>query len=293
MKIGIIIKSGNINSYENAEFRRVALTMGINMQFLIHDKLSVLFNQKTVIYYEDKILNDIDVVIPRTGSATDSRLATIIDAFTYAGVYVLNSGESIRTLMDKFRVHGILTKNNINTINSIHILDNKNLSIVNQNFKFPVVVKSNTGSFGWGIYKCDSYKNLTQLMDMAYITDRNSYNIIQEFVDFKSGEDIRVIAMKGKVLGAMKRHAPEGEFITNYSLHHNSSKYEVTDELKDLCLKILDVLDVEIAGIDFLETANGYCVCEVNSAPGFKGMQNANPNINIPKEIYKMLKKTS
>ena len=44
-----------------------------------------------------------------------------------------------------------------------------------------------------------------------------------------------------------------------------------------MSLRAATCCGLEIAGIDFLETENGFVILEVNSSPGFKGIE----------EIYK------
>lgn len=289
MKIGIIIKSTNINNYENIEFRKAALSNGYNLQFLFEDRLAAVFGKKTNVYYKGEELDFFDVVLPRTGSATTDRLATIIDAFEHLGSVVYNKGSKIRTLMDKFKTYELLSKNGIPCIKTAYIRNLDDLEIAKKEFNFPVVLKLNTSSLGYGIYKCENYETLKQMCDLAYTTDKKSYYLIQEFVDYKSGEDIRIVIVDGQVIGTMKRHAPEGEFITNFSQHNTASKFEIDDETNTLCLKIMDILNIRIAGIDLLETKEGFVVCEVNSSPGFRGLNQANPGLNTAKEILKII----
>jgi glutathione synthase/RimK-type ligase-like ATP-grasp enzyme len=88
-------------------------------------------------------------------------------------------------------------------------------------------------------------------------------------------------------VAAMKRVSNNGDFRANYTLHENAVKYELNPQIIDLCKNVMNILKCDIAGIDILETKDGYVICEVNSAPGFKGMEAINPGLNMSKLILK------
>jgi glutathione synthase/RimK-type ligase-like ATP-grasp enzyme len=59
---------------------------------------------------------------------------------------------------------------------------------------------------------------------------------------------------------------------------------EITKELERLAIKSAQVTKTEIAGVDILESENGYQVIEVNSIPGFMALQEVT-DINIPEQV--------
>ena len=54
-------------------------------------------------------------------------------------------------------------------------------------------------------------------------------------------------------------------------------------------LEIARKLDLDIAGIDLLFDGNGFKICEVNSSPGFEGLEQACEK-NIAGEIIQFVK---
>ena len=48
-------------------------------------------------------------------------------------------------------------------------------------------------------------------------------------------------------------------------------------------------MDLDIAGVDLLFSGDGYKICEVNSNPGFEGMENFTKK-NIAGEIVSFIK---
>ena len=63
---------------------------------------------------------------------------------------------------------------------------------------------------------------------------------------------------------------------------------EPTDDMIKIALGASRALGLTIAGVDLLETKDGYVVCEVNANPGFKGFESAT-GVNVPKEVLTFL----
>ena len=97
--------------------------------------------------------------------------------------------------------------------------------------------------------------------------------IVQEYMATKPGEDLRVFVVGGKVIGAMRRTAPEGDFRANITGGGTGSNYEVTPEIEYLARETARVLELNIAGVDLLFSETGFVVCEANSNPGFSGFE--------------------
>ena len=289
MKIGIIIKNINLNNYENTEFKKVAQKEKYNLDLLnIEDFDIKLTNEKIIINYSGKPLKDYDLILNRLGSGTIIKYSNILDSIEASGIRVINNGTTSMLLKDKYLTALKLHQNGINIIPSLinqGDINNNNL------IEYPVIHKSNSGSIGKGIYKLDDIKQLQDIIDLSTLLDKNYFYILQDFIDFKYGQDIRVIMVGQKIIGAMKRISTGDDFKANYTIHNNAIKFEVDDQLLMLCQKIVDTLNCEIAGIDLLETEKGYVVCEVNSAPGFNGMDVVNPGLNSAKQILYYLTK--
>jgi glutathione synthase/RimK-type ligase-like ATP-grasp enzyme len=58
--------------------------------------------------------------------------------------------------------------------------------------------------------------------------------------------------------------------------------------MAELAIKSSEVTNLEVSGVDILETPNGLQVIEVNSIPGWKGLQQVVP-IDIPARVVDYL----
>jgi RimK family alpha-L-glutamate ligase len=147
------------------------------------------------------------------------------------------------------------------------------VDIVDNMIGWPCVVKVISGSYGEGIYLCENKTSFRKMMEFIGNLDTPKTLLVQEYVDTKPGEDLRVFVVGGKVLGAMKRHAPEGDFRANISNGGYGEPFEVNSEIDYLAREAARICGLEIAGIDLLFDKDGYTICEANSAPGFEGFE--------------------
>jgi RimK family alpha-L-glutamate ligase len=88
----------------------------------------------------------------------------------------------------------------------------------------------------------------------------------------------------GRVLGAMRRRSTDGSFKANISRGGDGGPFPLNSAIEDLALASASAVNLEIAGVDLLFDGDGYSVCEVNSAPGFAGFEQAT-GLNVAREI--------
>jgi RimK family alpha-L-glutamate ligase len=145
--------------------------------------------------------------------------------------------------------------------------------LVKDNIGFPCVVKVVTGSYGEGVYLCERNRDFKKLMEFIDNLGNKKTMIVQEYLGERVGEDLRVLVIGGKVVGAMKRTAPDGDFRANITNGGTGSQYEISEEIDFLARETARTLGLDIAGIDLLFDSRGFRVCEANSNPGFSGFE--------------------
>jgi tetrahydromethanopterin:alpha-L-glutamate ligase len=75
---------------------------------------------------------------------------------------------------------------------------------------------------------------------------------------------------------------------TNVSLGAKPVALNPSKELEDLAVKTAQVIGCKVAGVDIMESQNGLVVIELNSQPGWRGLQSV-ATVNIAEEIIKYL----
>jgi ribosomal protein S6--L-glutamate ligase len=86
----------------------------------------------------------------------------------------------------------------------------------------------------------------------------------------------------------MKRKAKGSEFRSNFHLGGEVEKLAISDEYAEIACKAAEILGLEIAGVDMLESDRGPLVLEVNSSPGLEGIEAAS-GVNVASRIISNL----
>jgi len=103
----------------------------------------------------------------------------------------------------------------------------------------------------------------------------SSYILVQEFIEEAGGSDIRCLVVGGKVVAAMRRQAPDGEFRSNLHRGGSASLVKISPEERLTAVSAAKILGLSVAGVDLLRSSRGPLVMEVNSSPGLEGIEAA------------------
>ena len=228
-------------------------------------------------------------VFPRTGSGTTYYIKAVIRHFERMGVPIINSSDAIDNVKDKLYTHQILAQSNLDIPKTMLLRYPIDVDFVEKNIGFPVIVKKISGSYGRGVFLAENKKQLRQLVTMAELTKKSYDIIIQEFVKDTWGKDLRVFVVNNKVVGCMMRQATDEDFRANITRGGEGFPYEVNEQIEWLSSESSKALGLDIAGVDLLFDNGGYKICEVNSNPGFEGMETFTKK-NIAGEIVSFIK---
>jgi len=213
-----------------------------------------------------------DFVIPRTGSGTTYFIKAIIRHLERLGVILINGSDSIDNVKDKLYTQQVLGESNLPVPKTLLVKHPINVEFVENNIGYPSIIKTLSGSFGAGVFLCENRNQLQQLLKMAEITNPSYNIIIQEFIKESHGKDLRVLVVNGKVVGCMMRQSTDDDFRANITRGGEGIPYQIDDDIEWLGGESARLLNLDIAGVDLLFNKDGYSICEVNSSPGFEGM---------------------
>jgi RimK family alpha-L-glutamate ligase len=104
---------------------------------------------------------------------------------------------------------------------------------------------------------------------------------LQEFINH-GGSDIRAFVIGDRVVAAMRRIAENWK--TNVSLGAKPVPLNLSTELESLAVKAAKVIGCKVTGVDIVEGPDGPLVIELNSQPGWRGLQSV-IKISIADEI--------
>jgi RimK family alpha-L-glutamate ligase len=271
----LILSKKDESEYENRRLVESLADLGIPATIYHPDKFDVIVGKNTGygIKYNGQEFDMPNLVLTRTGSGTTEFITAIVRQFEEENVRCINSSLSVEIAKDKMRSHQLLASHGLPIPNTMLVRFPVEVDIVDNMIGWPCIVKVISGSYGEGIYLCENKTSFKKMMEFVGNLDTPKILLVQEYIDAKPGEDLRVFVIGGKVIGAMKRHAPEGDFRANISAGGRGEPFEVNSEIDYLAREAARICGLDIAGIDLLFDKDGYKICEANSAPGFEGFE--------------------
>ena len=108
--------------------------------------------------------------------------------------------------------------------------------------------------------------------------------LIQKFVKESGGSDVRAFVIGNRVVAAMRRKAAPGEFRSNVHRGGSTELVQLDPETEKTAIRAAQIMNLQVAGVDMLESNSGPQVLEVNSSPGLEGIEKAT-GIDIAGEI--------
>jgi len=225
---------------------------------------------------ESTALLDADAVLARNiPNGSLEQIIYRVDALHWIeerGVPVMNSPRAIERCVDKFYTTALLQEAGLPTPETV-VCEGTADAMAAVRAMGDVIVKPIFGSMGHGIVRVSD-------LDVAFRVVRALEQLravfyLQRAVDH-DGCDVRVFVVGGRVLGAIERRAPDGEWRSNFSRGGSARPFVLPSAWEPLALRAAAAVGADYAGVDLLPSRDGTVfVLEVNSIPGWQGLQQA------------------
>lgn len=275
MKVGILSfrSLSRQAAKEELELQSVARKMGHTSRIFRADRFQMVYDRKSPwLLYDGKPFPRQDVILTRPSVLDNVDLhVALIAQMEMAGMLLFNRYDAIMRAKNKIKTMQLLDHYGIPIPKTIVVRRQLDLpQAVKLLGGFPVIVKQPVGSYGNGVTIVESMRALKSVL----LWDKPMY-LLQEFVKYSKGKDLRVFVVNGKVMGSMMRSAKKGEFRSNIELGATGAAAEITEEEVSIALRSVQALDLNYGGVDIMRSKEGPVVLEVNSNPGFKELQRA------------------
>ncbi len=286
LKIGITTR--NMESWSSTQLREALTKRGVPHECFTFPKLVACLGQKPYFKVNDvDVLEELDAIIIRPiGRGSLEELVFRMDMLYKLerhGFLVINPVEAIEHCVDKYDVLALLEDNGVpvpRTVTTESVTEALKAFV---EIGGDVVLKPLFGSRGIGATRIvDSEVASTVFRAIAF---HHGVIYIQEFVPH-GYSDIRAFVIDNQVIAAMRRVSESWK--TNYSQGAKPTPLGLPTELEKLALKAAKVIGCKIAGVDILEGPKGPVIVDVNSQPGWKGLQVVT-KINIADEIVNFI----
>ncbi len=152
----------------------------------------------------------------------------------------------------------------------------------------PLVMKLLQGTQGQGIVLAETRKAAESVMSAFRQLDADI--MVQEYIKESSGTDIRAFVVGNRVVAAMKRVAPKGEFRSNLHRGATVEKITLTSQENQIAIRAASILGLSIAGVDLMRSDRGPLILEVNSSPGLQGIETCT-QIDVANQIIRFIER--
>ncbi len=264
---------------------RTDIVNPLNCQLLIDGKNSSILTAH-------RVLPSYDFVMPRIGASITEYGLAVVKHFEMLGTLAINSSQAIAASRNKMKSLQVLNKEGILVPATLLIRSTRGLkNIVKMARGLPVVLKILQGTQGVGVMLIHTPIALHSVLDTLH--NLNQDVMVQQFIAEDAGRDFRALVIGNRVVAAMMRTAPQGEFRSNIHRGGQGHAIKLSPAYQRTAIRAAKILGLEIAGVDLMQSHQGPLVLEVNSSPGFEGLEKAT-GINIARAMMQqMIKRVS
>ena len=234
----------------------------------------VLEKGKPRMLYEGSELPGLLVAVPRIGAKVTSHGLAVVRQLEAMGVPLLNGATAIAQSRDKLRCLQLLAAQGVDIPRTVLARGAADVDLLlAQVGGLPAILKLIQGTQGVGVMIAHSRAEVESFLSTLW--DLGQEILLQEFIAESKGRDVRALVVGDRVVAAMRREARAGEFRSN--LHRGASgvAIDLDPAFAAAAVRAAQVLGLDVAGVDLLEATTGPKVMEVNSSPGFEGLEKA------------------
>jgi ribosomal protein S6--L-glutamate ligase len=273
MRIAILSRNKNLHSIRR--LLQEAKRLGVVCDVIDPLDCQLVVDGKTrTILVHGKELDHYDAVLPRIGaSITDYGLA-VVKHFESLDTYLVNGSKAIAESRDKLRSLQVLSQAGVRVPATVLARGARNLrSALGAVKEMPVILKVLRGTQGVGVMLLHSPVSVASVLETLNTLEEDV--VIQEFLKKSPGRDYRVFVVGDKIVGTMLRTAPVGEFRSNIHRGGEGTPITLPASYRKTAVRAAQAFGLGIAGVDLMDGPNGATILEVNSSPGFEGVEKA------------------
>lgn len=233
-------------------------------------------SDKPSIHYKDEEFHgsDFDAVIPRIGASVTFYGTSVVRQFEMMNVYSVNESVAITRARDKLRSLQLLSRKNVGIPATAFAHSPDDIDgLIREVGGAPCVIKLLEGTQGIGVVLAET-KKAAESVIQAFMGLKSNI-LVQEFIKESKGSDLRCFVVGGKVIAAMQRTAPEGEFRSNIHRGGTAQLVKLSAAERRTAVNAAKVMGLNVCGVDLLRSDRGPLVMEVNSSPGLEGIEGA------------------
>ncbi|MDB9495725.1 30S ribosomal protein S6--L-glutamate ligase [Spirulina major CS-329] len=290
MKIAILSQDSSL--YSTRRLREAAEERGHEIRVVNYLRcyMNITSHNPTIVY-NGKILENFDAIIPRIGASRTFYGTAVVRQFEVMGVFSANESQAISRSRDKLRCLQILAREGIGlpVTGFAHATEDID-GLIDTVGGAPLVIKLLEGTQGLGVVLAETKPAARSVIEAFRGLEANI--LVQEYIKEAKGADLRCFVVGGKVVAAMKRQGPPGEFRSNLHRGGSAAGVKLTPEERSTAVRSAKAMGLRVAGVDLLRSHHGPVVMEVNSSPGLEGIERAT-GVDVAGKIIEFIAKNA
>ena len=202
----------------------------------------------------------------RAGVLEDETGLALLSTFESAGAFMINNRNGMLTCDNKMSAYISFERDNIPTPRTALISNEKGLIHAHEKLggKYPVIMKTLTGTQGIGVSVVESEKSMVSVAQSLW--KFGAALLLQEFLKFDF--DVRTLVIDGRILASTKRISAKKDFRSNRHREATTEPYKLSDEERMVVLQAARSVGAYMVGVDHAIVNKQLYVLECNGSPG-------------------------
>jgi RimK family alpha-L-glutamate ligase len=202
----------------------------------------------------------------RAGVLEDETGLALLSTFESAGAFMINNRNGMLTCDNKMSAYISFERDNIPTPRTALISNEKGLIHAHEKLggKYPVIMKTLTGTQGIGVSVVESEKSMVSVAQSLW--KFGAALLLQEFLKFDF--DVRTLVIDGRILASTKRISAKKDFRSNRHREATTEPYKLSDEERMVVLQAARSVGTYMVGVDHAIVNKQLYVLECNGSPG-------------------------
>ena len=284
----IHLLSRNSLLYSTQRLFQAARQAGHEVEIFDYCALNVVFaSSRPQLYYQQEALPAPDLVIGRVSPVYTPLGASLLDQYALLGTTTAPTADALLLARNKWRALGALSRAEVASPRTAMLSDLEQLdTIAEQLGGYPLVLKLLQSTHGSGVMLAPDRRTARSILDA--FAGLHKGILIQEYIKESQGADVRAIVCGTRVVAAMTRTPASGEFRSNLHRGGTPQQTQLSERESLTVIRAARAVGLDVAGVDFLRSARGPLVMEVNASPGLEGIEGAT-GVDVARAIISYL----
>lgn len=224
--------------------------------------------------YRGADVKGLTAVIPRIGASITAYGMAVVNHLETMNVPVVNPASAIARSRDKLRCLQLLAQSGLDVPRTVMATSGANVRhLVAAVGGLPCIIKLLRGTQGVGVMIANTPAEAETIVQTFWGLGQDV--CLQEFIAESRGRDVRALVVGDEVVGAMRRQARSGEFRSNIHRGGEGKSIRLDRQYQETAVRAARGVGLAVCGVDMLEGKDGPKVMELNSSPGFEGLEQA------------------